>query len=63
MTVAAAGEHAVVEAAILATRLHVLPRQEILDQLAALRVPVDKTSGPAEREAFELLCRHVNDSP
>jgi hypothetical protein len=47
--------HAVVEAAILATRVHLLPRDDILNQLAALQPAVEKTGGPRERQAFELL--------
>ena len=52
-------KHAVLEAAVLATRVHMLPREEIESQFAALRVPVEKTAGPAEREAFALLVEHV----
>jgi hypothetical protein len=52
-------KHAVVEAAILATRLGLLPRRHILDELARLAVLVDKTGGPQEHEAFALLRRHV----
>ena len=54
-------KHAVVEAAILATRLHLLPRQEILDQFALLKVIVEKTAGPRESEAFELLECYVTE--
>ena len=53
------GKHAVLEAAILATRMHLIERQEILDEFAKLRVIVQKTGGPREHEAFELLERHV----
>jgi hypothetical protein len=52
-------KHAVLEAAVLATRVHMLPREEIASQFAALRVPVEKTAGPAEREAFALLVEYV----
>jgi hypothetical protein len=52
-------KHAVLEAAILATRLHLLPRDEVERQLAALRSPVEKTAGPRELEAFQLVCNHV----
>jgi hypothetical protein len=54
-------KHAVVEAAILATRAHLLPRDDILKQFAALAVPVEKTAGPREREAFALLECYVKD--
>ena len=53
--------HAVLEAAILATRVHLLQREEILDQFAALRVSVEKTAGSKETEAFELLHRYVSE--
>lgn len=48
-------KHAVVEAAILATRLHLLPHAEIAAEFAKLRIIVDKTGGPAEHEAMDLL--------
>jgi uncharacterized protein len=47
--------HAVLEAAILATRVQLLPAQQIRDELARLAVPVDKTAGPREREAWMLI--------
>jgi hypothetical protein len=51
--------HAVLEAAILATRTHLLPAGEIRDEYARLQVIVDKTAGPREREAMELLTQYV----
>lgn len=54
-------KHAVLEATILATRLDFLSREEVLRQFEALRVAVEKTAGPAEREAFALLERYVGD--
>ncbi len=53
------GKHAVVEAAILATRTHLIPRAEIEAEFRRLAVLVEKTGGPQEREAFDLLNRHV----
>jgi hypothetical protein len=47
--------HAVVEAAILVTRLHLLGRGEVERRLADLAVLVEKTGGPREREAFAVL--------
>jgi hypothetical protein len=49
------GKHAVLEAAILATRLHILPIAEVVAEYQKLRVIVDKTGGPAEIEAFAFL--------
>ena len=47
--------HAVLEAAILATRLHILPAAEIRAEFARLQVLVDKTAGPDEHEAMAYL--------
>jgi hypothetical protein len=48
-------KHAVIEAAILATRLHLLPRDEVAAEFKKLRVIVEKTGGAAEFEAVEFL--------
>lgn len=55
--------HAVVEAAILATRTAFLPRAEIMAEFAKLAVLVTKTGGPAEHVAFRLLREHVANAP
>lgn len=52
-------KHAVVEAAILATRTAWLPTAGILEDYARLAVLVEKTGGPAERAAFALLEAYV----
>jgi hypothetical protein len=52
-------KHAVVEAAILATRTEFLPLAEILADFRKLAVLVEKTGGDAERSAFALLDDHV----
>src|SRR6187455_1035179 len=51
--------HAVLEAAIYATRLHLLPAEQIREELARLQIIVDKTAGPREREAMDLLTEYV----
>jgi hypothetical protein len=48
-------KHAVVEAAILATRLHLLPLEEVAAEFKKLRVIVGKTGGPDEHQAMDLL--------
>jgi hypothetical protein len=48
-------KHAVVEAAILATRLHLLPLAEVAAEFGKFRVVVGKTGGPAELQAMDLL--------
>jgi uncharacterized protein len=55
--------HAVLEAAIYATRLHLLPRAFIESELARLQVIVDKTAGAHELEAMALLTEHVRSAP
>ena len=51
-------KHAVLEAAILATRLHLLPRDEVAAEYRKLRVIVDKTGGPDEFAAMSFLEDH-----
>lgn len=53
-------KHAVVEAAILATRTGLLPMDEIAFEFRRLAIPVQKTGGPDEITAFSLLARYVN---
>lgn len=50
---------AVVEAAILVSRLHMLPADKIEREIAYLKIAVDKTAGPREREAWERLMRRI----
>jgi hypothetical protein len=53
---------AVVEAAILVSRLHFLPAEKIDREIAYLEIAVDKAAGPDEREAWgwlmEAIARH-----
>ncbi len=52
-------KHAVVEAAILATRTKFLPAEQISCEFARLKVIVEKTAGEQERRAFDFLCEFV----
>jgi uncharacterized protein len=59
---------AVIEGAILVSRLHMLARDKIEGEMAALAIVVDKTAGEAEREAWSWLADKVrgyygNDHP
>ena len=54
--------HAVVEAAILATRTALLPREGIEAEFRKLAVLVEKTGGPREREAFAFLQEYIRKS-
>ena len=51
--------HAVLEAAILATRVHILPRSEVEAEYAKLQIIVNKTAGPRESDAMALLTEYV----
>jgi hypothetical protein len=53
-------KHAVLEAAILATRVAVLPIRGILEELERLAAPVKRTAGPDEAAAFALLRAHIH---
>ena len=55
-------KHAVLEATIFATRLHLLPREQVLAQFRDLKIIVDKTAGPREFEAFALVEAFVRES-
>jgi uncharacterized protein len=48
-------KHAVIEASILATRLHLLPLVEVAAEFRKLRVIVGKTGGKTEQEAMDML--------
>ncbi len=50
---------AVIEAAILVSRLHMLPREKIEREIEYLTTAVDKTSGPREREAWAWLMEAI----
>jgi hypothetical protein len=52
-------KHAVVEAAILATRVALRSRAQICEDLQQLRPLVEKTGGAAERRAFALLEQYM----
>jgi hypothetical protein len=55
-------KHAVLEAAILATRTAFLPQAEVDDALKSLRVIVEKTAGQQELRAFEMLVDRIKRS-
>jgi hypothetical protein len=51
--------HAVVEAAILATRVGILPAGQIVEEMKKVSVLVEKTGGEPERRAFAFLEAHI----
>lgn len=54
-------KHAVIEAAILATRTHLLEPAEILAEVDRLQPLIDKTGGPAEHSAFDFLRKTIDE--
>jgi hypothetical protein len=52
-------KHAVIEAAILATRLHLIAPEAIEEDFARLQIIVGKTGALTERRAFDFLLAHV----
>lgn len=55
-------KHAVVEAAILATRRHLISPESLRADFERLRPLVEKTGGPQEHEAFTLLERFIAET-
>lgn len=53
-------KHAVLEAAILATRLEFLPAAQILEEFGRLETIVRKTAGEQEMRAFEFLQQYID---
>jgi uncharacterized protein len=50
---------AVIEAAVLVSRLHLLPAEKIDREVEYLRIAIDKTAGPREHEAWEWLMARI----
>ncbi len=53
--------HAVLELAILATRVHLLAPDFMRSEIERLAIPVQKTAGPQEMRAFEFLAAHLRN--
>ena len=51
---------AVIEAAILASRLHMLPREKVESEMAYLEIAVGKTAAAAESEAWGWLREKIH---
>ena len=56
-------KNSVIEATILATRVHLLPTAQILQQFEQLKPVIAKTGGVAEHDAFSLLEDYVQLYP
>lgn len=55
-------KHAVLEAAILVTRIHLTGRDAVVQELAKLEPAIEKTAGKRERLAWQQLVKHVEDN-
>lgn len=55
-------KHAVLEAAILATRTAWLPLRDLIVEFRKLEILVTKTGGPAEHEAFQVLQDYLREA-
>lgn len=51
---------AVIEAAVLVSRLHMLPREKVESELAYLNIAISKTAGARELEAWNWLMEKVD---
>lgn len=51
---------AVVEGAILVSRLHMLPAEKIDTEMKYLAIAIDKTAGPNERDAWSWLVARID---
>ncbi|MBB4229408.1 DUF447 domain-containing protein [Rhizobium mongolense] len=51
---------AVLELAILVSRLHMLPKQKVDSEIAYLSIAIEKTAGADERQAWDWLMERVN---
>jgi uncharacterized protein len=52
---------AVIELAVLISRLHILPREKIEAELNYLKIAIDKTAGSREVEAWGWLIQKMNN--
>ena len=52
-------QSAIIELAILISRLHILPKQKIIDEICYLQIAIDKTAGAVEGEAWNRLHTHI----
>lgn len=54
------GQYAVIEAAILISRLHMLPWDKIANEIDYLKIGLEKTGGEREREAWGWLMAKID---
>lgn len=54
-------QFSVLEAAILVSRLHLLPREKVEAEIGYLRIGLDKTAGERELEAWDWLMQRIDE--
>lgn len=54
-------QSAVLEAAILVSRLHMLPAEKIDTEMKYLEIAIEKTAGPAEKEAWLWITEKISE--
>jgi hypothetical protein len=52
---------AVLEAAVLVSRLHMLPQEKIAAEIAYLTIAIEKTAGDRERQAWNWLIERIEN--
>ncbi|HSI22878.1 MAG TPA: DUF447 domain-containing protein [Methylophilaceae bacterium] len=52
---------AVLEAAVLVSRLHMLPPEKIAAEIAYLTIAIDKTAGDREKQAWDWLLERIEN--
>ena len=48
-----------IEACILVSRLHMLPREKVEQEIAYLSIAIEKTAGPDEAQAWSWLMDEI----
>ncbi|MGH8548494.1 MAG: DUF447 domain-containing protein [Methylococcales bacterium] len=54
-------QFSVLEAAILVSRLHLLPPEKVATEIGYLRIGLDKTAGERELEAWDWLMQRIDE--
>ena len=55
-------KHAVLEAAILATRVDLIPPEQIAESLSTWKPAIEKTGGPQEQAAFAMIEQYIGEA-
>jgi len=55
-------QSAVIDAAILVSRLNMLPVEKVQQEVAYLNIAIEKTAGPRELEAWDWLMAKIEDA-